>query len=397
MMLHRQNGTEHCRNNTKPRVLVVGPIFPEGGGVGKVNSILLASRLSDQFEMMHLDTGRTGPGEGKEGTWAAINFYYFFSQCLRLLSLLIARRPQILHQSVTDGVALWKESAFMLLARMAGVKVVAHLHGPRLEAQLCGSHTLQGRLAARALHIPHVVLVLSEYWRTLLSERVSSHLNVVVIPNSVDTSIAEAMDRSTEGHQMDGRTILFLGWVGARKGVLDALRAVPLVRQQVPGVRFVFAGALDPESQQTVRQACEAARMEGNVSFPGLVTGGAKLALLAEADVFILPSHHENLPVAILEAMAMGLPVVATPVGGVPELIEDGCGGFLIRPGDYEALADRILDLLRDPELRHRMGRFNSMRVRQNHAPDAYASRMASLYQSLIARHPTEENGHDQC
>ena len=385
-MLWCRNKPLDSRENAKPRVLVVGPLFPKGGGEGMVNKILLTSCLSDQFEMVHLDTGRTKAGEGKESKIALINFYYYFRQLSKLLWILLLQRPQIMHQSVTDQLALWKESTFMLLARILGVKVVAHMHGPVLDLQLRQSSPWKKRLMIAALSVPHVIIALSEYWRTFFTTEVSSHLRVIVVPNCIDQSIAQAMDRVESENKEQGCLVLFLGWLSMRKGLPDALRAASLVRRQVPEVRFVFAGSLEPGSHKdTLERACEVAGLEGNVSFPGLVIGDEKLALLSEASIFILPSYNENLPVAILEAMAMGLPIVTTLVGGIPDMIKDGSGGFLIQPGDYEALAERIVHLAKDPGLRRRMGQANVARVRQEYHPRIFFSRIASLYKQLLA------------
>jgi len=357
-----------------------------------VDRVLLTSCPSEGYEMLLLDTGRTRAGEGKATRLAPINFYYYFRQLLQLVWFLLFNRPDILHQSVTDRIALWKESSFVLIARLFGVKTVAHMHGCVLDVQLHNSPFWKKRLIAAALRVPHTTIALSEYWRAVLHEQVSPRLDVVVVPNSVDLSIAEAVDNGTHDIKRENGLVLYMGWLCERKGLLDALRAVPLARQQVPELHFVFAGKVEPGYREAmIEQACEAAQAQGGVSFPGLVTGNEKVALLSQAAIFILPSYHENLPVAILEAMAMGLPVITTPIAGVPELIEDGRGGFLVQPGDHVALANRIVRLARDPALRWAMGQDNMARVRREYLPQVFASRIANVYDRLLQRDQTGE------
>jgi len=308
---------------------------------------------------------------------------------MRLLGILVFRRPQIVHQSLTDSVAFWKETSFMLLARAFGVKVVAHVHGNRLEIQYRESSPRVQALMRRALSVPHVLLALSEHWRAFLAGVMAPPARLVVVPNSVDPTVARAMDE--RGGPVGGQTppeaclVLFMGGVGVRKGVQDALRAVPLVRRQVPGVKFVFAGppAAGQEGERILR-AGQTPEMGGAVSFPGLVTGAAKLDLLAQASIFILPSYQENLPVALLEAMAMGLPVVTTPVAGIPDMVEEGRNGFLVPPGDYAGLAERIVRLAHDPALRRSMGEANVAKVRQEYHPALFAKRIADVYRKLL-------------
>jgi len=85
--------------------------------------------------------------------------------------------------------------------------------------------------------------------------------------------------------------------------------------------------------------------IESHVHMPGI---RIPFASVAEADVFVLPSLREGIPAALLEAMALRVPVIASSVGGVPEIVEDGVSGFLVRPGNWEEIADRVLDLLND-------------------------------------------------
>jgi glycosyltransferase involved in cell wall biosynthesis len=147
--------------------------------------------------------------------------------------------------------------------------------------------------------------------------------------------------------------VLFLGEIGQRKGIFDLLRAFRRVIEVNPGACLIAGGTGD------IAAATDLARqlgIEAHVSFPGWVAGDAKHKLFARAAIYALPSHNEGLPVSILEAMAAGLPIISTPVGGVPDAVTDGVEGFLITPGDVDSLADRICRLLADEHLRQTMG-----------------------------------------
>ncbi|MDR3575107.1 MAG: glycosyltransferase family 4 protein [Anaerolineaceae bacterium] len=377
------------KEKRKPRILIVGPISPMGGGVGTVNRILLESDgLNSNFEMYLLNTNRGAAGSDKVGTLSLINVYYFINQAINLFRILIIKRPDILHQAVTWGISFWKESFFMLFARCFGVKVIAHVHGSMLDEQINNCNFAQKRMMIAAFNLPNKIIVLSEYWRGFLIKNLSPTLinNIVIIPNSIDSSIAGAMEKQTVNlTEKKEYLILFLGWLCRRKGLLDALRAAELVHQRMPEVRFVFAGSIEPgPDKELLEFECNRAGSGGNTSFPGLVTGKEKIDLLSQASIFILPSYHENLPVAILEAMSMGLPVISTSIAGVPELIEDGKNGFLIQPGDYSTLADRIFSLIQDPALCQSMGKANINKIIKDYHPNVFETKMANVYRNIL-------------
>jgi glycosyltransferase involved in cell wall biosynthesis len=119
------------------------------------------------------------------------------------------------------------------------------------------------------------------------------------------------------------------------------------------------------------------------VQIPGWVDAQAVSGLLATADIFVLPSHNEGLPVAILEAMGAGLPVVTTPVGAIPELVIDGETGILAPPGSSSALADALARLVNDPKLRSRLGSNGRNRVETHFRIEVVADRFVSIYRAL--------------
>ena len=128
----------------------------------------------------------------------------------------------------------------------------------------------------------------------------------------------------------------------------------------------------------TENQLQERATYLGPLDAPAMLREYAECALLA------LPSNVETAPVVILEAMAAGKPIVATTVGGVPDLVEDEVTGFLVAPDDVEALAERILRLLKDGDLRERMGRRAREVARRRFQRDNVATRYREIYQEVL-------------
>jgi glycosyltransferase involved in cell wall biosynthesis len=172
---------------------------------------------------------------------------------------------------------------------------------------------------------------------------------VELVPNGVDRSVFQPRDRAearaAAGLPLDGRQILYVGRLVREKGVLDLLAAFELVAARAPDVRLVIGG--DGPCQVACRAA--AARWPGRI----VLTGARPLAgvadLMAAADVVTLPSHAEGTPNVVLEALASGRRVVASAVGGIPDVLGEGTESVLIPPGDPRALASALAEALHAP------------------------------------------------
>jgi len=183
---------------------------------------------------------------------------------------------------------------------------------------------------------------------------------------------------TTPNLEEEGR-LLYAGTIDERKNVVDLVRALAIVRQKVPGVRLRIAGRSTSQSYyRRVQEFVAAEGLEPNVEFLGLQNGADMVREYARCAAVVLASRQETAPMTVLEAMAAAKPVVATRVGGVPALVEDGRSGFTVEAGDVEALAQRVVDLLMNEDLRHRMGQ----RARQL-AERFHVQKVAAQYRQL--------------
>jgi glycosyltransferase involved in cell wall biosynthesis len=171
----------------------------------------------------------------------------------------------------------------------------------------------------------------------------------------------------------------------ALKGIEYLLRALAELRREFPTLRVEIAGT-GPHHEKLKAAAADAGMTE-HVRFLGWIDDLA--SVFSRWDVFVMPSLEEGFPIAALDAMAAGLPVVATDVGGVPELIEDGKTGRLVPPYDADALASRLRLLLLNPEQRLSMGAAGHARVRDHFSVAPMIESFAQLYDELVR----EESG----
>ncbi len=209
---------------------------------------------------------------------------------------------------------------------------------------------------------------------------------IVAIRNGIDVErFARKPDttalRAELGLKDGDRVAALVGRFAARKGHNFALRALETVGDRVPGIKMVFAG--DGELESDLKEEADRLHVADRVVFAGFRRDVP--ALLAASDVLILPSEDECLPLVILEAMASGLPVIATDVGGISEAVADGVTGVLIRPRDAEGLAAALVSVLGDRERAKQMGAEGLTKVRAEFGLEACASAVFDVYKDLLS------------
>lgn len=348
---------------------MIGPEPRVGGGISAVTGMILDSSLPSRCRLTYLAEGARAGGLSKLGRW--------LTALAGEISLLARRQVDVVHSQVGGGGSFYRHTLYLALARLAGRPVLFHWHIPGdagAATEVTGGNPLQGWLVRRALRGATVVLVLSESWLAALTSLVPQ-ARLVALPNPVDCA---AIHPPADPNRRSAATVLFLGDFSLRKGVRDLLAAIPAVLGQHPAARFVITGGEPPADV-----AALAAGLGEVVTFAGWVRGADKLALLQAAALLALPSYAEGLPIALLEAMAAGLPVVTTPVGGIPDLIADGRNGLLVQPGDVAALAAAINRLLADAALRRGAGDLNRQQVVAEYDVPRYVERLLAIYDDV--------------
>jgi glycosyltransferase involved in cell wall biosynthesis len=178
--------------------------------------------------------------------------------------------------------------------------------------------------------------------------------------------------------------ILYGGGVIPLKRLLDLVEAMPLILAALPEARLRIAGAeLDSAYARRVRCRVREYGIEARVAFVGALTPDEMVDEYRRASVFVLPSGQETSPMVVGEAMAAGLSVVATRVGGVPYLVDNGVTGYVVDTGDVVSLAARITDVLGDPDTRAAFGAAGRAKAEESFRPSAVATRVAAVYDEL--------------
>jgi glycosyltransferase involved in cell wall biosynthesis len=260
-----------------------------------------------------------------------------------------------------DGVR-WSGARPSLRRDSAGTPYIASIKGVIAEEmQHEGGRTrrlfeLLSRLEGYNARHADAVLTTSEYCRSAIRRHYGVPPSQVrLVPEGIDLARWRALSARVP-HHSDGATILCVARQYPRKHVADLLRALPSVRRTVPRARAVIAG--DGPEQANLRVLATELALNDAVSFTGGLADDDLALLYRQADIFCLPSVQEGFGIVFLEAMACGLPVVATRAAAIPEVVPDRRAGLLVPPGDVAALAHALIELLARPSQRVSYGAF---------------------------------------
>ncbi len=276
-------------------------------------------------------------------------------------------------------VGLAAESVIALLCRLSGVPYVLYLHTDVHRRVPAAPFPLRPVLSS-VFRSAEASIVLGRTFRHEL-ESWGAGL-VFVLPNCVD----DPAGANGAGPDADAPKVLFLSNIEESKGIMTLLEAVPLVLAGEPRVTFSIVG---PWRGRRVRREVEAfiagKGLERSVILEGEAYGERKSEVLSRHDIFVLPSRREAMSLAVLEAMRASLPVVSTRVGAMSEAVVDGVTGFLVPPDDPEALAGRVLELVRDAPMRSAMGRAGRLRYEREFTPAAYERNVREILEQVTA------------
>ncbi len=308
-------------------------------------------------------------------TWFSSTIVYRLAQKLREEGFSLVHT----HDYKTDLLGL-------LAARLARVRAVATVHLHDLSTRRLRLYRLADLLVLRAF--PKVIAVAEALRRELIAAGLPGD-RIVTVHNAIDAE-AFASDASSRGSKLRQQmgigaqqpVISTVGRLSPQKGLIDFLRSARRVLSTSPNVRFLIIG--DGPARQQLWDLSHYLGIQGAISFLGYQRDIAPF--MAMSDVIVMASLWEGFPYVLLEALALARPVVATRVGGIPEIVEDGSSGLLVPPRDPERLAAAILYLLRNPGTAAKLGQQGRERVEREFNVQTMARQTAQVYREVLGR-----------
>ena len=423
----------------KPRIILIGPLPPPYIGPSVATKMILESYLNRQFRLLHLDTS-DHRSVVSIGVLDVRNIYLAILHLLRIWAMLIKYSPRIVYIPICQTTRGYlRDTIFILLSKMFGARIIIHLRGGYFRRLYEDSSTFVKFVIKNSCKFVSRAIVLGESLRYIFEGLVPTE-SIVVVPNGIDSNYITEEDlrkaqkdksRKSEIYSTtkslnktatqevtqlpdDSVTkraketlgtrhyalcsefrILFLSNLIISKGYFDVIKAIPIVTQlpnntiTESNVKFIFAGDAY-ENEQANKQVSEYIR-ENNLSpyvkFTGPIKGQEKKELLLSADIFVLPTYYpyEGQPWVIVEAMAAGLPIIATDHGCIKEMVIDNENGFVVEKQNPKQIAEKINLLLRDNDLRHRMGEKSRKRFLKYYTKDDFIDRLDKIFDSVIS------------
>lgn len=328
-------------------IYIAGPWTPMGGGMYRVADYLIQSQAprtpAGAAQLRPLDT--RGGGSALSSLWVLL------TALAKLARGRLSGQLAGVHVNMAERLSVVRKGAIVVACRVLGVPVVLHLHAAQLHHFYRALPLPAQRLTRWVFSLPACVVVLGPAARRFVTEELH------VPPQRVDVVINGVPGpRLQRPARMAGapRRVLFVGNLSERKGVSDLLLALALPGFAASRLEVALAGGGDVSGYQAKAAALGLGDM---VKFEGWCDQQKVAQLMAQADVLVLPSYDEGLPLVILEALAHGVAVVCTPVGEIPAVLSDGVNACFVEPGDVEGLAAALQRLLREPQLLEDLGR----------------------------------------
>ena len=364
------------------RLLHIGPLPPPWSGIGVfLLNLMASSPISAQTNWVIDTSSKTLPGDPihhKLPTPARIIRHV--RQSLHAIREIRKHKIQLMHlNGSSHDLSFWGNWITALAAKLAGASVVWHLHEDLDVSMFPGKTWLTRTAFALSARTVDMIAVMTQKDQQLLHSLVPA-AKLAVIPETCDPSLSELGLPREEGQIH----ILYVGWLTQAKGIYDLLQ----VAVDMPDVVFdVLGTGMSTEENNAVRAFVDQHGLQFRVNLHGVMTGEAKKKLFGQAQVFLVPTHWDAFPVSVLEAMAAGLPIVGTQVGGLPIMLENGRGAFLVEVGNTSQMTEYLTRLKKNADLRYEMGKANRERFYAFYHRDKVGQNALDLYLQLAQRH----------
>ena len=343
------------------------------GGISTLIGEILNSDLKEDFAIEYIESQA-------EDFQRFDKLIFAIKAVLQFLAQVITKNPSLVYVHIGSNASLYRESFFVVLAKMFGKKTGAHFHAGDVEEYLEKQRSLGRKYISWAISRSDKLIAVSKDSANKL-QKLAPKNEIEIIVNAIDTKpFAFSPNRLAERKGIV--RLLFIGAMGKLKGETDLADVIKMIAKKHSDFRVSFLGF----GSENLEKYCKKIGIENFIEFIGAVSLNDRIEFFEKADIFVLPTYAEAMPMSVIEAMAAGLPTVSTTVGGIPELIEETEEGFLVEPANIEKLAEKLSVLIENQDLRIKMGKKAQEKVGKELDFDIYTEKLKESLFKLVKR-----------
>jgi glycosyltransferase involved in cell wall biosynthesis len=376
--------TQHSLDKAKPRILISGHLPPPMGGIATFYQSLLNSSLPQKIDLRFVQTSSQKRTLSQSGRFSFSNLISAVVDCGRFAKAVIKFRPHLTHIATAFGLSFVKHSVCIIIARFSGSRVLVHPH-----CSITALYTDRSRwwqwFFRQIIHFTNGVVTLSSEWNQL--NAIVPGCVVYYLPNAIDLTAYRVvgLERRVEVKNPPQFMVLYLGYLGKTKGSFDlVVVAKEAVSKNLPVIFKLVGEELTKGDREQLKEQIDRAGLGNVVTLHPPVMGAEKIDLFREADIFVYPSYSEGMPIAVIEAMACGLPIIATRVGGLPDLVTDGINGVLVDSGRVDQLVSTLQYLISNPDQRFAMQLNSYQMAFDKYDIEKLVPRLVSIYAEAL-------------
>lgn len=358
------------------RIIITSPSINTAdniSGISNFTKLLIES--NHDFKYIHFKRGKKDY-QKRRIVWLLKQSKIIFNF---LKTLIINKDIGIVHINMPlEKYAILRDTIFVLMSACFRKKIIVHFHGGKYNMNEKTPFYLKIFIKLTILLSNQIITLSSSEKKFLVafykvdSTQIINLYNAVKLENSLEPKSFNIIP-----------TILYLGRIDKNKGLREIILSLKLLNDKLD-FKFIIAGD-GPEKNNFINECKK--QFPDKYEYLGVISGGLKQRVLNKSNIFLMPSYYEGLPYALLEAMSYGLIPIVTPVGAIPEIIEDRINGLIVPIHDYKIIAQRIIEVINNPRRMQEISEnaYNSIKI--NFSLNDYITNLNKIYSRLIAIH----------
>jgi glycosyltransferase involved in cell wall biosynthesis len=361
----------------KRKILFLGQLPPPWHGVSAINSWILDSRELNKyysFYPINLTTAKTISNIGKQSLYKYFSFVNILFHALYKTTVI---RPSLCYITLTPtGSAFFKDSIILLFLKLFRKPIIVHFHGKGITDWVNTKPKWVKNYYKHVLNKTQLI-VLGE---NLIDDvKIVYEQNPIVLPNGIPTiKYKSHIPLDTSYFK-----IIFLSNLMIAKGILDFVESMKLLHKKNKNFKAYIIGASGDISIENIKQMLINYELQNRVEVLGPLYGEDKYRYLLNADVLVFPTHNEAFGLVILEAMQVGIPIISTNEGCIPEMIQNGENGYVIEKNNAQQIVDRLEMLIHNPALRMQIGEKNKVKFNSQYTVEIFEKKLLDIFNKV--------------